>query len=145
MKPEIKQRWITALKSDEYKQTQRYLKTQEGFCCLGVLTDLYLQEIGDLWHPENDGDKICYSFNDCAMDLPQGVVEWAGLACDDPTVTINGVATELSALNDEGTNFQEIAKLIESSLTEELYPELFTENESHNSSRTDYSSYSNCN
>lgn len=125
MKPEIKQKWIAALESDEYKQTQRYLKTEEGFCCLGVLTDLYLQEIGDLWTPETDDGKQVYTYDECGFQLPNDVVEWAGLAYDDPTVTINGVATELSALNDDGVDFKEISKLIKSSLTEELYPELF--------------------
>lgn len=125
MKPEIKQKWIAALESDEYKQTKRYLKTEEGFCCLGVLTDLYLQEMGDNWKPENDDGNVCYSFSDCAHDLPEDVVEWAGLANTDPTVEDNGVATELSFLNDVGADFQEISKLIESSLTEELYPHLF--------------------
>lgn len=125
MKPKIKQKWIAALESDEYKQTKRYLKTEEGFCCLGVLTDLYLQEIGDIWTPEVLDENVFYTYDECGYQLPNDVVEWAGLVHDDPTVEINGITTQLSSLNDDGVDFKEISKLINSSMTQELYPHLF--------------------
>lgn len=39
LKPEIKSKWITALRSGEYKQGTRalYNKSNNTFCCLGVL------------------------------------------------------------------------------------------------------------
>lgn len=51
MNPEIKARWIEALRSGEYPQCRGSLKTQDGYCCLGVLTDLYLKETGGEWVP----------------------------------------------------------------------------------------------
>jgi hypothetical protein len=33
-------KWVKALRSDEYKQTQGKLKGEGGFCCLGVLCDV---------------------------------------------------------------------------------------------------------
>ncbi len=43
MKKEIKEKWLTALRSDEYKQGAGMLYTAEGgepvHCCLGVLVD----------------------------------------------------------------------------------------------------------
>lgn len=41
LKPEIKQKWIKALRSGEYQQTKGRLKRDDGFCCLGVLCDVY--------------------------------------------------------------------------------------------------------
>ena len=49
MNSEIKKRWIAALRSGEYKQTTHQLKKHKNFCCLGVLTDLYLIEKGRGW------------------------------------------------------------------------------------------------
>ncbi len=38
----VKKLWIKALRSGEYKQDTGSLKTSSnGFCCLGVLTDIY--------------------------------------------------------------------------------------------------------
>lgn len=41
MTPELKQRWVEALRSDSYQQAQKTLHDQDlrGFCCLGVLCD----------------------------------------------------------------------------------------------------------
>src|SRR3954468_6246696 len=36
----IKQKWVEALRSGEYKQTQNYLKDPTGYCCLGVLAEV---------------------------------------------------------------------------------------------------------
>lgn len=45
LKPEVKAKWIAALTSGEYKQGRNWLRTSEdGFCCLGVLCDLYAKE-----------------------------------------------------------------------------------------------------
>lgn len=37
MIPEIKAKWIAALRSGKYQQTKGVLKDHGGFCCLGVL------------------------------------------------------------------------------------------------------------
>lgn len=44
MKPEIKQLWIEALKSGRYKQGKGALRSINGYCCLGVLADLYVRD-----------------------------------------------------------------------------------------------------
>jgi hypothetical protein len=47
MKKAVKKRWVAALRSGEYDQTQEKLFDGEnGFCCLGVLCDI-----------QGDGDK----------------------------------------------------------------------------------------
>lgn len=46
MDPELKARWVAALRSGDYEQTTGALREQlrnkncDGFCCLGVLSDL---------------------------------------------------------------------------------------------------------
>jgi hypothetical protein len=40
MKTEIKERWINALRSGEYRQDKTCLRTINGYCCLGVLLDV---------------------------------------------------------------------------------------------------------
>lgn len=47
MKPDIAKKWTEALRSGEYEQCTLQLKKGEGFCCLGVLTDLYIKEHED--------------------------------------------------------------------------------------------------
>lgn len=39
MDAETKAKWVSALRSGEYKQCTGFLQKDEGFCCLGVLAD----------------------------------------------------------------------------------------------------------
>ena len=48
MKKEIAERWVSALRSGEYKQGKLYLKSENGYCCLGVLCDI----LGVEWKEE---------------------------------------------------------------------------------------------
>lgn len=132
MKPDIKQKWIEALRSEEYTQTEGKLHTPEGYCCLGVLTDLYLKETNQQWEfHEKTGDIISddfYTFEETDDFLPKSVSDWAGLNTNCPEVVVeNGYdgdeydngedySTELSELNDHGYNFGSIAELIEAQL-----------------------------
>lgn len=38
---EIKEKWLNALKSGEYKQVRGQLRTNFGHCCLGVLAEIH--------------------------------------------------------------------------------------------------------
>lgn len=113
MRPEIRDKWVAALRGGQYQQSKRYLKSLRGYCCLGVLCDLYLKEFPDkaFWTDDHefivDGRKNAYL-------LPHPVREWSGLS------TRNGVFpvairayNSLDALNDYGASFDEIAKIIE--------------------------------
>lgn len=119
MKPEIKQRWIQALRSGHYSQTQKNLRTENGYCCLGVLCDLYAQDHSDaVWVDNgihNDGIKV-YSFMTTvshALQLPEQVMAWSGLSDYNPTVIIHNTEYAIAGVNDGGTTFDEIADLIE--------------------------------
>jgi len=38
--PNFKRAWIKALRSGKYKQGKSYLKSDNGFCCLGVMKEV---------------------------------------------------------------------------------------------------------
>lgn len=94
MDKKIKESWIKALRSEEYAQGTGALKIQKeghttpGYCCLGVLTDLYIKEVGDSWTlvPQNKSE-IDYGDNDMVWEykgdtglLPACVVHWAKIS-----------------------------------------------------------------
>lgn len=123
MNPEIKARWVAALRSGEYQQTRGRLRTLagSGFCCLGVLCDLHSAAAGGTWFLVGyDEPKHCYMNN--AGSLPQEVRTWAGLphAYGD-SVEIDGVRAALSEHNDglgaaKLASFADIADAIEAQL-----------------------------
>jgi hypothetical protein len=119
MNKEIKEKWIQALESDEYKKGTEKLRIGEEFCCLGVLCDIYSKETGlGKWK----GDV----FNESVTDhkslsiLPVVVKEWAGLKGVNPKIesydfdveTIAGVNDHLSP---SGT-FKEVIEIIKEQL-----------------------------
>ncbi len=100
----IKNKWIEALKSGEYKQgTGRLRKTDNRYCCLGVLCDVYAKTLNKEWRKAND---FYFSFDGSYSSLSPTVEKWAG---------INVVKqSELIHLNDdERLTFDQIADHIE--------------------------------
>lgn len=125
MNPSVKAKWVEALRSGWYTQTDGTLKQGNSFCCLGVLCDLYLKEHKDTpskWNPvEPDGDEF-HAFDEAGCSssttqLPSQVRDWGGLVSSDPRVEDrNGTLRVLSVLNDDGETFDSIAGLIEAQL-----------------------------
>ena len=117
MNSQIKQQWVTALRSGEYTQARWNLQTEQGFCCLGVLCDLYAKEIGTEWEvstTEDDEPFTYYYFDEHSNHLPESVMKWADLESTSPSVKFaEGQLKELAILNDQGALFEEIAQLIE--------------------------------
>lgn len=110
MNPEIKQKWVAALRSGEYQQGKHRLHSIGGkFCCQGVLTDLRVKAEGLAWGRERalDGRRICWS---------DDTVAWAGISDPDVEVEINGTVAPLWEHNDTGRTFAEIANAIEEQL-----------------------------
>lgn len=116
MNPKIKEIWVAALRSGKYPQGRRALRSNEGFCCLGVLCDLHSQETGHNWeyHSIKDGRWIGTYFSS-GDTCPAEVRMWAGLTCSNPIIDSQG-AIPLSFINDDGATFEEIANLIEAEL-----------------------------
>jgi hypothetical protein len=126
MKADIKTKWVAALRSGKYEQTLSMLRNNEGFCCLGVLCDLYSKETGVGWfHSPGEG----YAMHGNDNTLPIEVRAWAQLADEFGgyvhVETNEGGATHppylattsLTELNDRwGYDFRQIADVIEQQL-----------------------------
>lgn len=142
MKETIKNRWVKALKSGKYKQVKGTLKGvrpdgEVGYCCLGVLCDLYIKDRKKnkkgLGCEFIDLDPVNISYRNCTplweVDgedglLPYVVAEWAGFNTISDNWNTGGydpdVDTDLSVLNDgaesckiKARNFSQIASVIE--------------------------------
>lgn len=112
MNPEIKERWVAALRSGDYKQSAGHLHRNNSFCCLGVLCDLAARDgivraEGESYVAVNNEDDDACSF------LPVVVQEWAGLDSCNPSVKERQLATYNDSL---AYDFKRIADLIEGSL-----------------------------
>ena len=120
--PEIKELWCSALESDEYTQAKGRLRTDNGFCCLGVLSDLAIKASVCAWVADQ-GDGGGYGVSTNFMPL-QGAVSreiqsWAGIkgsSAEDPLVQIGPEFCRLSFLNDTGYDFKTIAQIIREQL-----------------------------
>ena len=96
MDAEIKQKWLNALRSGEYKQGYGGLCDGTQFCCLGVLA--HIQGMSREWLERNSG-----SIYDFGQDGPAA---WP--AYDQAEI--------LSESNDAGTSFLDLANYIEKRL-----------------------------
>lgn len=139
MKRKIKEKWVAALRSGEYKQGTGRLHTLVGssggyspedkFCCLGVLCDLAFKEgkvdrrtgyLDDALE-YGKGKQVDDYENWNSGALPKAVQKWAGLKTDNPVVKFSDVPDEfdcsdipsLAELNDRGLSFHHIARIIE--------------------------------
>lgn len=139
MNDDVKQKWLTALRSGDYEQGRAHLAliTPEGaeYCCLGVLCDL-AERAGLIETQVKDygNNRIVYYVPhgvlvdedpeyDQEMDLPawsttglpKVVAQWAGLDSENPRVA----GSTLADLNDREVNrydFYRIADIIEQEL-----------------------------
>lgn len=118
MNPDVKSKWVTALRSGEYVQGTGFLcpLSQPGktHCCLGVLAEVAVSE--KIIDPP-DLEVDAFSFDGDVAELGDNIQDWAGLSSGNPAVRCRGTLTALSVLNDDMfLNFDEIADLIETYL-----------------------------
>lgn len=113
MKKDIMEKWITALKSGEYKQTKFYLKAAKskksyGYCCLGVLCDLAIKDGVNIkvQKERDESNNFRYVFDSESGTLPTSVKKWADFYDYDFIKTL----TEMN--DNEGMNFRQIASVI---------------------------------
>lgn len=126
MNSEIKNKWVTALRSKEYKQGYKSLALAKAdgtveYCCLGVLCELAVQE--GIAHRRGGstefGDSLI-SYDAQMSYLPDSVMKWAGLDSSSPTAmkpnSINGVIFLSDANDSLDYDFNGIADLIDEGL-----------------------------
>lgn len=129
MNPEIKEQWLTALRSGEYKQGTGQLhyrqNNQSEFCCLGVLCDLAKQAgiVQEFQSSEGALDRVKYESISYEAEaapagwrkttyLPAAVMMWAELSSNNPEVA----HSTLAGMNDNGETFETISAAIERNL-----------------------------
>jgi len=80
MKKEIADKWIKALQSGDYKQTRGKMSNcKGGYCCLGVLSDIYAKE------KKVEFEQLFDAYPDDGLpqeyeteNIPYKVINWAG-------------------------------------------------------------------
>ncbi len=132
IKDEIMARWVAALRDEnKYKQTTRGgLRDNTGWCCLGVLCDIFKDD-----HPDSEWEELIrgrFSFRPSREAVPEenylpaAVAEWAGFrlghhdGIDPGNPTMNVARPDkardhegLALTNDHGASFQTIANMIQ--------------------------------
>jgi hypothetical protein len=128
MNSTIKAQWLEALRSGRYKQGRLCLRSEDGYCCLGVLGDLAVQAGVVEWGPPrlsdigNDVWEVLQELDDEPGILTSRVLAWAGLpegggVCVPHTEFGATRPRSLSWFNDIAqSSFEEIADLIEKHL-----------------------------
>ncbi len=120
MNQELKEKWVKALRSGDYKQDTGKLRSEEdGFCCLGVAVDVLMPKewvnSGDSYFPHwtagpkqellmpTEGDN-----NTTEGFLPPRLAKRIGITQRRQEI--------LAKMNDDGKAFPEIADYIEKNL-----------------------------
>jgi len=77
LKKDVKEKWLKALRSGNYKQGEINLNNNNNtFCCLGVLCDIYIKENNLIWN-DNAGSTGVKSIYTSAHTLPKIIIMWA--------------------------------------------------------------------
>jgi len=98
----LKQKWLEALRSGEYKRTSGVLANEDGYCCLGVLECVAEQAIElHKYDPSRSA-----SYPSLAFFERHGIID---------EIYKDGmpVSRHLAELNDSGVIFSDIANVIE--------------------------------
>lgn len=109
MNPEMKAKWVAALKSGSYKQGRERLRSKDTYCCLGVFCDISGKgkwegnEFGQYIYRLNSPDKRGY--RELIHYLTSSFCNEYGID-EDKT-------RDLAMMNDRGSSFEDIAEKIE--------------------------------
>jgi len=115
MNPELKAKWIAALRSGDYRQGRGMLKSvyrEDTYCCLGVLCDV--SGMGRWVHKDDDGLKSTYYeyHSHCSGGrLPWGMGSDIGLPAESQELLIS-----MNDTDEHQKSFDEIADYIEKNL-----------------------------
>jgi hypothetical protein len=97
--PELKKKWVEALRSGKYRQGYGYLRyVTDEFCCLGVLCDIYDKTlwIRNAWN---------YFYKYQVGTIPGEIADKIGITIDEQSALITK--------NDRPEDFSGIADFIE--------------------------------
>lgn len=91
MDPDVKRRWLEALRSGRYEQANGYLSINGGYCCLGVLCEVAVED-GVIYRYDDD-DSVVYASTAHEADssrkvLPERAVIWADIRSENPSFEV---------------------------------------------------------
>ncbi len=109
------EKWVETLRSDEFTQARHRLRTNEGYCCLGVACELYRREHLDnsSWFKHNGYFEFEVDNFAAVSILPIPVSRWLFGVDNCDVGFIPELNKSLTELNDTGSTFKEIADIIE--------------------------------
>lgn len=106
MNADVKREWTDALRSGEYQKARGYLRTNEGYCCLGVLCEVAVRH-GIIAEATHSGPDNCYARYGPDQDistLPAEVVRFAELDNVNPVVEApDGFVNNIGELKDRAS------------------------------------------
>lgn len=124
MNPEVKEKWVSALRSGNYAQGKGQLRRRNSFahttefCCLGVVCEIAkaegITELADF----RGGGIFPYAgsnYPDARYGVPLNVMAWMELPGSPGGPVMDDYAM-LANMNDHGKTFAEIADYIEENL-----------------------------
>lgn len=123
---EVIKKWVAALRSGDYRQTEGWLHDENGYCCLGVLCDIAVKDgviPSETTRVNSHGETIT-EYDGQSQLLPQSVSDWSGIThseggyvyipCEDEDGDVTVCKGTLVEANDNyGATFAVIAALIE--------------------------------
>ena len=115
MKSELKAKWLEALRSGKYRQKKKALRTDLGFCCLGVLVDV--AEGG------SDTSKPPLWKKHFTWQVRHKVQRGPARDCDGTILPetyglTSGDILELTRINDTSDDFTRVIEYIEENISE---------------------------
>jgi hypothetical protein len=124
MNKRVKELWVKALRSGEYKQGTGHLRDKNNnFCCLGVLCNIHAQENpnSSMIKDSVKGEDF-YTYGGSSVLPPVAVQKWAGIYNKDIYVNrLDNMAAHLWRRNDGvgqfiPHTFEQMADFIEQNL-----------------------------
>lgn len=110
--PQLKKRWVEALRSGKYKQGRQYLRDQsDQYCCLGVLCDI--TEKGKWYEAVSVTDRRKPVYRYVPLGRTEGTIAYLPRDIQDKAGLTTSTETTLAKMNDKGWSFKKIADWIE--------------------------------
>lgn len=106
---------VAALRNGGYRQAHGALRDGNKYCCMGVACDI--SKMGRWYAISLTEDPVCYLHSKAV--LPRAVREWLGWYSSSGYLTFKDrtdAFIELTALNDHGMPFDQIADIIQANL-----------------------------
>ena len=118
MDKKIKAKWLKALRSGDYDQTEgalcRVLDTGAAYCCIGVLVEIVRGE--DIWEDTAIGSTALAMGNGPRYTPNESFYGEVGIKEGYDESLGRKTISKVIALNDNGKSFEEIAEVIEKEL-----------------------------